>query len=1678
MPIAAVAQTTGTSLQNPTAVSAQNGVSNPENGYSSNNQFARLNSSNDFVNYGNFGISIPAGSVIAGIEVRVEARNEDDRNLLISLSSNNGSTFTATQALNLTDSDVIYNLGGKFALWGRVWSVSDFANGNFVVRCQATGGDEDVFLDHVQVRVFFASDYVAFLTNTTYEVPAGVTSITADLWGAGGGAASGGNAAGGGGGGAYTLGLLSNVTPGSTIMITVGNGGTAGNNGGFSRVQSGSNTVTANGGQAGSGRTGGAGGAASTVGGIITSSFAGGNGGNARSSNSGNNNEAGGGGGGSAFHFAQGGNGASGGSSGGNSTRGGDGYGDGGDGASADGNPSATAGESFGGGGGGRGEGSSSSQAGANGQVVLSFDCPTYALTSVSASATACVSTGTASITLTGSASSLPVGNYTVTYSRSLPLASNLTATMQVTTAGSGTFSIGGLTTAGNATITVTSLSSSSCTSAITTGNVSNTIAVVAAPVVSAGSNIALCVTDNAVNLGTGVSATNTSGVLWTTNGTGTFLNQTSLTNAVYQPSAGDIAAGSVQLTLTGFGIAPCGNATATKTITFSQPPTASAGGFQTICTNQTATVSGATASNGTILWTENGAGSITAGANTLTPTYTPAAADAGTTVTLTMTVSNAPCLAAVATYAVQVVGAATLSAGSDLATCANSGSVAIGINASASNIQNLTWSTSGDGTFTNPTSINQATYTPGPSDIAAKTVTLTLTGTGFTPCANISDTVVLTINEVPSVQGVTVCQGGSGSLSATALCRLGTALNPTNFAGAGSSTDTGAAWTNPGNIVSSNNSRSTASRDNNGLSQILIASGFNFNIPSNAVILGITALIERSRSGLALGDVRDNSIRLLKNGSGIGAEKATNTPWGTEGIATYGGNNDLWNTSWTAAEINSNTFGLLVRASFSGVFGNLNANIDAIQLRVTYAVPGDVMWYTAASGGTAIGQGTTFNPVGVSGSGLADTNTPGTVTFYAECTTVPGCRSAATFTILPLPEVSFEGVSATYCENELPVIINTNQNSGTFSGQGLTDNGNGYATLANWTGTQQISFTYTDGNGCSNTAFQTITVTPLIAFYADADGDGEGNNAEMLMDCIAPSGYVTDNTDCDDTNPLIKDMFAFYADNDGDGTGAGESVMICATDANNPPAGYSLTATDCDDTDAVKSTMFEFYVDADGDTVGAGNPVMVCAVDSNTPPAGYALTGSDCNDADFASVQQFVFYADNDNDGYGAGAGIQFCAPNQNTPPAGYATVNGDCNDGNPAVSPGVAEVGYNRIDDDCDGLIDEGFPPKIAVLNGNLCNITLNTLNQPLFCNIVGGAGGYRWKVTTMSGPSAGEVQFLDTMLRTMRLSQLTNFAYDTTYKVEVAVYFAGFLQPFTESTCTVTTPVPVAQLSTCNANIFTMNDWVYCNIVPFATGYRFRITDPLNPANVAIVDNLLRNVRMTQITSFEVKFNKTYNVEVAVRNTNGSYLPFGPACSITTPQFPTVSLIDTHCENSEGNAFDVPSMNFQILAASYPGVSKYVFKVTGPGLPLAGVEVVKLLRAFSLSDIPGLIPGEIYNVNVRLVFNDTDPVGPFGKTCSVRVPGQTRMAKQPLTATLYPNPFEDIAQIRLENISAAVVTCKVYDMAGRLLENRNIDREEADSISLGQQYPSGIYNIVIIHDEDIKTLRAIKR
>lgn len=243
--------------------------------------------------------------------------------------------------------------------------------------------------------------------NYTFTVPAGVTSITIQAWGAGGAGGSGnsGNGPrGGGGGGAFATRTIS-VTPLTTFNYTVGSGGVPSSNSGNNPSTAGSsyfgntnpgnqngNQVLASSGGYGTNDIGGAGGSA-TLCNPTTGAYSGGNG------SPDDGNLIGGGGGGSAGGGSAGGNGSTpgGGSAGtaGSFTAGAIGGNGGGN------NAAGTSGNIPGSGGGGKGENGSLSGSGASGRIIINW-CATLAPT-VTTPVNYCLNAVASQLTATGS---------------------------------------------------------------------------------------------------------------------------------------------------------------------------------------------------------------------------------------------------------------------------------------------------------------------------------------------------------------------------------------------------------------------------------------------------------------------------------------------------------------------------------------------------------------------------------------------------------------------------------------------------------------------------------------------------------------------------------------------------------------------------------------------------------------------------------------------------------------------------------------------------------------------------------------------------------------------------------------------------------------------------------------------------------------------------------------------------------------------------------------------------------------------------------------------------------------------------------------------------------------------------------------------------------------------------
>ncbi len=213
--------------------------------------------------------------------------------------------------------------------------------------------------------------------------------------------------------------------------------------------------------------------------------------------------------------------------------------------------------------------------------------------------------------------------------------------------------------------------------------------------------------------------------------------------------------------------------------------------------------------------------------------------------------------------------------------------------------------------------------------------------------------------------------------------------------------------------------------------------------------------------------------------------------------------------------------------------------------------------------------------------------------------------------------------------------------------------------------------------NNCDGQIDDSSAVDQL-PFYADTDADGFGDPDQQIMSCNAPSGYVSDYTDCDDTSPdrnpgateqcnLMDDdcdnlvdeslpLLDWFADNDNDGFGNANNVQQnCAQ-----PTGYVMNDQDCDDSSP---------------NVNPLNAELCNGFDDNC----------DGNIDGPGSVDALTWYIDLDSDGYGS---LQFTTLSC-TQPGGWVDNSDDCDDNEASVNPGATEL-CNGIDDDCDGVVD----------------------------------------------------------------------------------------------------------------------------------------------------------------------------------------------------------------------------------------------------------------------------------------------------------------------------------------------------------------------------------------------------
>ncbi|MCS6990618.1 MAG: MopE-related protein, partial [Chitinophagales bacterium] len=162
---------------------------------------------------------------------------------------------------------------------------------------------------------------------------------------------------------------------------------------------------------------------------------------------------------------------------------------------------------------------------------------------------------------------------------------------------------------------------------------------------------------------------------------------------------------------------------------------------------------------------------------------------------------------------------------------------------------------------------------------------------------------------------------------------------------------------------------------------------------------------------------------------------------------------------------------------------------------------------------------------VSFGGNYYFDPATAGAGTHTITCS-VGSYSSSQTVTVHPLPTVTMCSLPD-MCDIDGPVALTCGTPAGgIYLGTGVYDDGFGNyffdPSLAG-AGSHVIIYLYSDPFGCSGFDFTSVNVNASSAWYADVDGDTYGDPATVVVACTAPAGYVSNNQDCDDTNPAIN---------------------------------------------------------------------------------------------------------------------------------------------------------------------------------------------------------------------------------------------------------------------------------------------------------------------------------------------------------------------------------------------------------------------------------------------------------------------------------------------------------------------------------------------------------------------------
>lgn len=278
----------------------------------------------------------------------------------------------------------------------------------------------------------------------------------------------------------------------------------------------------------------------------------------------------------------------------------------------------------------------------------------------------------------------------------------------------------------------------------------------------------------------------------------------------------------------------------------------------------------------------------------------------------------------------------------------------------------------------------------------------------------------------------------------------------------------------------------------------------------------------------------------------------------------------------------------------------------------------------------------------------------------------------------------------------------------------------------------------------------------------------------------------------------------------------------------------------------------------------------------------------------------------------------------------------------------------------------------------------------------------------------------------------------------------------------------------------------------------GYRWLFTDAfgnqaVNPATgltVPIITTAGQNFSFANpnIPLGFIDFGMTYFIRVGIFNASqGIWVYSATPCSVSTP-----ARVITVATNVCGSAI-LPD---QQVVASGNAPFGYAWEITN----VTTGQVVNFTTTIAFFNwttgvagspalgLPGfLAPGSQYNIQVAILYQATPPIiGTYSGSCLYNSPAPRPVvnnesdsnASSDFTVKAFPNPFETDFSIAIDTESPSPVKIDVYDMIGKMMESKVFPFDEISTFKFGNDYSTGIYNVIVTQGNIRKNVKLIKR